>query len=217
MSLRQRTFCESDWTALAPYWYPVAFSHEVSEKPIAAQLLDERVVLYRLANGKVTAARDLCLHRGVPLSMGFLEEDTLVCAYHGFRYDGYGRCVCIPAHPGAAIPPKLKLQTYPTQERYGLVWTRLVDDEPKSLPEFDEWLDPDYLQVLPNSIQLEASAGRQIEGFLDVGHFAFVHVETFGDHTDPEVPSYTVKPTANGFQADYLSNGQQLSKTSQAS
>jgi vanillate O-demethylase monooxygenase subunit len=205
MSLRQRTFCESDRTALAPYWYPVAFSHEVSEKPIAAQLLDERVVLYRLANGKVTAARDLCLHRGVPLSMGFLEEDTLVCAYHGFRYDGEGSCVCIPAHPGAAIPPKLKLQTYPTQERYGLVWTRLVDDGQKSLPEFDEWLDPDYLQVLPNSIELEASAGRQLEGFLDVGHFAFVHVETFGDRTDPEVPSYTVKPTPNGFQADYLS------------
>jgi phenylpropionate dioxygenase-like ring-hydroxylating dioxygenase large terminal subunit len=93
MSLRQSTFSESDWTALAPYWYPVAFSHEVSEKPIAVQLLDERLVLYRLANGKVTAARDLCLHRGVPLSMGFLEGDALVCAYHGFRYDGEGRCV----------------------------------------------------------------------------------------------------------------------------
>jgi phenylpropionate dioxygenase-like ring-hydroxylating dioxygenase large terminal subunit len=66
MTLRQSTFSESDRTALAPYWYPVAFSHEVSEKPIAAQVLDERVVLYRLANGKVTAARDLCLHRGVP-------------------------------------------------------------------------------------------------------------------------------------------------------
>lgn len=95
MSLRQSTFSESDWTALASYWYPVAFSHEVSEKPIAVQLLDERLVLYRLANGKVTAARDLCLHRGVPLSMGLLEGDALVCAYHGFRYDGEGRCVCI--------------------------------------------------------------------------------------------------------------------------
>jgi phenylpropionate dioxygenase-like ring-hydroxylating dioxygenase large terminal subunit len=205
MSLRRCTFPESDWTALAPYWYPVAFSHEVAEKPIAAQLLDERLVLYRLANGKVTAARDLCLHRGIPLSMGFLEGDTLVCAYHGFRYDDEGRCVCIPAHPGAAIPPKLKLQTYPTQERYGLVWTRLVNDGPKNLPEFDEWLDPDYLQVLPNSIELEASAGRQIEGFLDVGHFAFVHVETFGDRTNPEVPAYEVTPTSNGFQADYSS------------
>jgi phenylpropionate dioxygenase-like ring-hydroxylating dioxygenase large terminal subunit len=205
MSLRQSTFLESDWTALAPYWYPVAFSHQVGEKPMAAQLLDERLVLYRLADGKVTAARDLCLHRGVPLSMGFLEGDTLVCAYHGFRYDGEGRCVCIPAHPGTAIPRKLKLQTYPTEERYGLVWTRLVNDGPKSLPDFDEWLDSDYLQVLPNSVELNASAGRQVEGFLDVGHFAFVHVETFGDRSNPEVPTYAVTPTTNGFQADYFS------------
>jgi phenylpropionate dioxygenase-like ring-hydroxylating dioxygenase large terminal subunit len=101
MSLRQCTFSESDWTALAPYWYPVAFSDEVAEKPIAAQLLDERLVLYRLANGKVTAARDLCLHRGIRLSMGSLEGDTLVCAYHGFRYDGEGRCV-LRMHPGTS-------------------------------------------------------------------------------------------------------------------
>jgi len=32
-----------------------------------------------------------------------------------------------------------------------------------------------------------------------------VHVETFGDRTNPEVPTYAVTPTANGFQADYLS------------
>src|ERR1700738_5388510 len=38
-----------------------------------------------------------------------------------------------------------------------------------------------------------------------MGHFAFVHVETFGDRTNPEVPTYAVTPTANGFQADYLS------------
>jgi vanillate O-demethylase monooxygenase subunit len=41
----------------------------------------------------------------------------------------------------------------------------------------------------------------KIEGFLDVGHFAFVHIETFGDRTNPEVPTYAVTPTANGFQA----------------
>lgn len=205
MSLRQCTFLESDLNAISSYWYPVAFSHEVGQKPIAAQLLDERLVLYRLADGNVTAARDLCLHRGVPLSIGFLQGGNLVCAYHGFRYDGEGRCVCIPAQPGAAIPAKLKLQTYPTQERYGLVWTRLVDDGPRSLPVFDEWYDSDYLQVLPNSVELDASAGRQIEGFLDVGHFAFVHVETFGDRSNPEVPTYEVTPTENGFQADYLS------------
>lgn len=202
---RNCTFLESDWNALSPFWYPVAFSHEVREKPFGAKLLDERIVLYRLAGGQVSAARDLCLHRGVPLSMGFIESDHLVCAYHGLRYDDQGRCVCIPAHPGAAIPPKLRLQSYPVQEAYGLIWVRLVDDGPRPLPNFEEWNDPSYLQVLPNSVELNASAGRQLEGFLDVSHFAFIHVETFGERTNPEVPNYPVRPTETGFLADYVS------------
>jgi phenylpropionate dioxygenase-like ring-hydroxylating dioxygenase large terminal subunit len=203
---RNCTYQESDWNALAPFWHPVAFAHEVADKPFGVKLLDERIVLYRLADGKVSAARDLCLHRGVPLSMGFIEGDNLVCAYHGFRYDAAGGCVCIPAHPGAAIPPKLRLQSFPVEERYGLIWVRLVDDGPRPLPNFDEWNDPDYLQVLPDSVELDASAGRQIEGFLDVSHFAFVHVESFGERTNPEVPNYPVKATATGFQADYVSS-----------
>ena len=202
---RHCTFSPSDWQALAPFWYPVAFSREVAAKPFGARLLDERIVLYRTAGGAISAARDLCLHRGVPLSMGFIEGDNLVCAYHGLRYDSAGRCVCIPAHPGAAIPPKLRLQSYPVQEKYGLVWVRLVDDGPRPLPHFEEWNDPDYLQVLPDSVELNASAGRQIEGFLDVSHFAFVHIETFGERTNPEVPNYPVRTTDTGFQADYVS------------
>lgn len=199
------TFEESDWRTLAPFWYPVAFSREVREKPLGVKLLDERMVLYRLADDTVHAARDLCLHRGVPLSMGFIEGDNLVCAYHGFRYDGEGRCVCIPAHPGAGIPPKLRLQSYPTVERYGLIWTRLVDDGPRRLPDFSAWDNPDYVQVLPDDVRMDAAAGRQIEGFLDVSHFAFVHVASFGERQNPEVPNYPVRPTETGFLADYVS------------
>src|SRR5580658_10750511 len=81
---RDCTFAESDWRALAPFWYPVAFSHEVKDKPFAAKLLDERLVIFRV-NGQVTVARDLCLHRGAPLSAGWIEGNEIVCAYHGFR------------------------------------------------------------------------------------------------------------------------------------
>jgi hypothetical protein len=41
---RDCKFAEPDWRALAPFWYPVAFSHEVTDKPFAAKLLDERLV-----------------------------------------------------------------------------------------------------------------------------------------------------------------------------
>ena len=59
--------------------------------------------------------------------------------------------------------------------------------------------------MLPDSVELNASAGRQIEGFLDVSHFAFVHVGTFGELDNREVPSYPVELTPGGFRADYLS------------
>jgi phenylpropionate dioxygenase-like ring-hydroxylating dioxygenase large terminal subunit len=202
---RDCTFAESDWLALAPFWYPVAFSHEVKQRPFAARLLDERLVVYRTAKGEAVVARDLCLHRGAPLSAGSVEGDELVCGYHGFRYNPQGACVGIPAHPNAPIPPKLRLQTYPVQERYGLIWTRLAPEGDTPFPNFDEWDDPAYLQVLPDSVALNASAGRQMEGFLDVSHFAFVHIKTFGERNNPEVPNYTVQPTPAGFQADYIS------------
>ena len=199
------TFPESDWRALAPFWYPVAFSHEVGSQPYAATLLDERVVVYRLSDGTLAAARDICYHRGVPLSLGTVEGDEIVCKYHGLRYDREGRCTCIPAHPGGAISPRLRLDVYRVQERYGLVWVRLVDDGPRPLPELNEWNDPEYLPVLPESVLIQAAAGRQIEGFLDVSHFAFVHAESFGEADNAEVPTYPITKTAGGFVADYLS------------
>jgi len=70
------TFTETDWRALAPFWYPVAFTHEVTDKPYAVRLLDERVVVYRLSDGGLAAARDICFHRGVPLV--FAEDIAIV-------------------------------------------------------------------------------------------------------------------------------------------
>ena len=156
---RDCTFSEADWRALAPFWYPVAASREVTEKPLAVRLLDERVVVYRLADGMAMAARDICYHRGVPLSLGHVEGNEIVCKYHGLRYDREGRCVCIPAHPGGAISPRLRLDMYRVQERYGLVWVRLLDDGPRPLPVMDEWDQQEYLQVLPDSVDIAGCGG----------------------------------------------------------
>ncbi|MDD5200858.1 MAG: aromatic ring-hydroxylating dioxygenase subunit alpha [Terrimicrobiaceae bacterium] len=198
------TFAEGDWRILANYWYPVALSRDIRDQPVAARLLDQRLVLYRTSQG-VAAANDLCLHRGVPLSMGHLDGGELVCAYHGFRYDGNGQCVCIPAHPGAAIPPKLRLTTHPVRECYGMIWTCLANQPAGTFPELPEWDDPAYQQALPDPLDLSASAGRQLEGFMDVAHFAFLHAETFGDRDNPCVPNYPVERAPHGLHIEYQS------------
>lgn len=205
------TFAPTDWDALAPFWYPIAFSRDVKDQPIATKLLDQRLVVWRTSAG-VSVANDICLHRGIPLSMGFVEGDNLICKYHGFHYSANGSCVLVPADPESSIPAKLCLKTYPAIEAYGLVWTSLGGGEDHSLPDFHEWDDPDYQQVLPDAVSLDAAAGRQMEGFLDVAHFAWVHSQTFGDRSNPIVPRYDVTKTPTGIKAEYLSMVSNLPK-----
>jgi vanillate O-demethylase monooxygenase subunit len=116
------TFSETDWKALAPFGYPIAFSHEVTDPPFAAKLLDERLVLFRHSDSSIVAARDLCLHRGVPVSLGWVENDELQCKYHGVGYDKSGQCTRVPAQPDAAIPDRLKLTAYAVTERSCPLW-----------------------------------------------------------------------------------------------
>lgn len=199
------TFEEGEWRALARHWYPVAYSGEVADKPLARTLLDQELVLYRTTGGKVVVARDLCIHRGVPLRLGWQEGDELVCAYHGFRYGADGRCTRVPAQPELPVPKKLCLETYPSRERYGIIWTCLAPDaEPASgLPEWAELEDPSYRMMHDPPQEWAVTAGRMMENFIDVGHFSWIHTGTFGNRERPEVPSYEVERRPGGFHVEY--------------
>jgi nitrite reductase/ring-hydroxylating ferredoxin subunit len=72
----QCSFAEPDWKALTPHWHPIAFAHEVKDRPLAVQLLNEKLVLWRTADGQAHVARELCLHCGMPLGPGSYEGMT---------------------------------------------------------------------------------------------------------------------------------------------
>jgi phenylpropionate dioxygenase-like ring-hydroxylating dioxygenase large terminal subunit len=79
------TFAAADWAILARHWYPIALEREIEDGPVAAKLLDERLVVYRVGT-EIVVAQELCPHRGVPLSMGTYDGGGVVCRYHGLRY-----------------------------------------------------------------------------------------------------------------------------------
>jgi vanillate O-demethylase monooxygenase subunit len=198
------TFAEGDWRILSRYWHPVAALSDIgAERPYPATLLDEKLILYRDSAGQLVAARNLCVHRGTPLTAGWLEGGEVVCAYHGYRYGAQGRCTLVPAHPGAPIPGKLTLRTYPCREAYGLAWVCLAGDTAEELPAFPEFGDPAF-QIIPLPPMLwQAAAGRQVESFCDVAHFAWLHTNSFARREDAEVPSYEVTGAARGLHAEY--------------
>ena len=200
------TFDSEDWRIIARFWYPIALAAEVGVAPHGVTLLDQPLVVYR-GEGSLVVADDICPHRGVPLSRGRADEAGISCAYHGFRFGAEGRCVGVPAHPQAKIPSRLHLRTYPAVERYGLIWTCLaaVPGEEPAIPPVPHWGEAGYQLINCPSIDIAAFAGRQVEGFLDVAHFGFVHVGTFGDPNNPVVPDYTPVETEDGFEVEYWS------------
>ncbi|MGE0309057.1 MAG: Rieske 2Fe-2S domain-containing protein, partial [Acidimicrobiia bacterium] len=73
-------------TRISQYWHPVAEGAEVGDGPMQVRLLGEPLVLFR--NGdEIVAGKDLCVHRGAPLSMGAVENGCVRCPYHGWLYD----------------------------------------------------------------------------------------------------------------------------------
>lgn len=206
---RTMTFDEADWRILARHWYPVAQSSEVTEGPLGVTLLDKPLVVYRIGD-EVVVADDLCTHRGMQLSLGTDQGDGkgIMCPYHGLRFGSAGRCIAIPAHPEGRIPEKMHLTAYGAVERHGLVWaclSAMPGDEP-TIPPVPHWDDGGFQRINCPPIDIDAFAGRQVEGFLDVAHFAFVHEATFADRDNAVVPDYTPVPEADGFSVRYVSS-----------
>ena len=141
-------------------WHPVAWAAEVGAEPVAADLLEERLVLWRDTGGAVNALSDLCIHRGTALSLGRVEGDEIVCPYHAWRYDTGGVCTAIPqlADP-TRVPAKARVAKFRAQERYGLVWVAL--EEPRwPLPEVPEL---DSGELAARAVRAVPLAGGRVE------------------------------------------------------
>jgi phenylpropionate dioxygenase-like ring-hydroxylating dioxygenase large terminal subunit len=178
--------------ALRDYWHAAARSADVTDdKPFAATLLGEQLVLFR-SGGRVRVLQDLCIHRGTPLSLGWLEEGRVICPYHGWQYDGEGACVRIPTlEPGHPVPRKARVPAYLAEERYGLVWVCLGGRPRLPLPTFPEYDDPGFEVWLAEPGRLKANAARVIENSMDYTHFPWVHEGKLGTRDYPVYPKVT--------------------------
>jgi nitrite reductase/ring-hydroxylating ferredoxin subunit/uncharacterized membrane protein len=63
-------------------WTAVAREVDVTEQPARVPALGGSVLVVR-AEGRIVATASTCPHRGAPLEEGKVEDDTVVCPWHG--------------------------------------------------------------------------------------------------------------------------------------
>lgn len=185
-------------------WHPLCRTADVDRTPRSFTLLGTPYVVYLDGDDSLRVFEDRCPHRLAPLSLGTCEGATLRCAYHGWAFDGEGTCVEIPSlGPSATIPPRARLRA-PAQvaTAHGMVF--VAPEAPLTpLPVLVADADPAFLRGDLEPITTRANAGLLADNFLDMAHFAFVHVGTFGAGESREVGPYSVERDGYGFTAVY--------------
>jgi phenylpropionate dioxygenase-like ring-hydroxylating dioxygenase large terminal subunit len=165
-------------------WYPAApIANLRPGKMTTALLLGVPLVLGRKRDGTFFAMRDLCPHRGIPLSAGWFDGETVQCKYHGWKFEPCtGQCTEIPSLTGFDIlqPKKIYATSYPCEERDGFAWVylpepgagRAVSPLPHvpAVPKFSTKFRSAHLQA-----ELPCNVDHGIIGLMDPAHGPFVH------------------------------------------
>ena len=166
------------------YWVPALACAEIPEPDgpqVRVQLLGEKLLAFRNTDGQACLIGEFCSHRGVSLYFGRNEENGILCAYHGVKFDGKGQCVDVPSSPQACS--RMHIKGYPCVERGGIVWAYMGPADLQPAPPELEWctLPPEHVFV---SKRLQYSNWLQaMEGGIDTAHVSYVH--RFEVDTDP--------------------------------
>ncbi|MFN0072261.1 MAG: Rieske 2Fe-2S domain-containing protein [Chloroflexota bacterium] len=197
---------------LREFWIPCLLTSELSAPdgpPVRVRLLGEDLLAFRVTSGAIGLAPHNCPHRGASLFFGRNEEEGLRCVYHGWKFDVDGRCVDMPNEPaGSNFKEKIRLRSYKTVERNGVIWAYMGTREvPPPLPNIEPNMVPQS-EVRYQKVLRECNWIQALEGDIDTSHLGFLHLG--GIKPEDQKPGsfdfYTVNdraPKYNAVETDY--------------
>ncbi|MSP49307.1 MAG: aromatic ring-hydroxylating dioxygenase subunit alpha [Alphaproteobacteria bacterium] len=163
---------------LRDLWYLALSGREVGRgRMVVRTLLGQRLLFGRTSEGEVFCFKDICPHRGIPLSFGRFDGREVECCYHGWRFGADGRCTAIPslAEGQAFEPGRIKAGTYPAREVQGNIWIFAGADPSGAaaiplVPDVGD-LPADLMEALPFGCAMD----HAVVGLMDPAHGPFVH------------------------------------------
>jgi 3-ketosteroid 9alpha-monooxygenase subunit A len=179
-------------------WFQVAYSDELEiGKAEPLHYFGRDLVLLRGEDGTARVFDAYCPHLGAHLGYGGkVEGNGIRCPFHGWCYDGDGKCSDIPY--GKRIPPSAKLKPWPVTEANGLVmlWHHAGASAPQwEVPKVAEYGLADWTPYVKRRWKIRTHNQDMAENSVDKAHFRYVH----NTLTVPESEAKTDGPCLHVF------------------
>lgn len=108
-------------------------------------------------------------------------DGRLECLYHGWQYQGDGKCVKIPQLPsGVSIPRSVCLKRYEVVDSQGVVWVWMslkTPPVPEKIPWFENFSRPGFRDV-STTHELPYDHSILLENLMDPAHVPISHDRT---------------------------------------
>lgn len=161
---------------------------ELTRNPQAVEIAGERLVVFRDSGGQWHALLDRCPHRGAALSLGtVLDDGSLQCRYHGWRFRGDGSCSKVPLNDLTPLAlAAVRATAFPVRELAGALWvhTAVLDPgRPPPEPQLPPSLTGPPREYGTWSQHWTAHWTRAVENFIDFAHPSYLHRDTIGAWT----------------------------------
>jgi 5,5'-dehydrodivanillate O-demethylase len=149
--------------------------------------MGENLVLFKDRTGKLGLIEEQCPHRRASMAYGIPTEDGIRCPYHGWKFDGAGRCLEQPNEPeGSSFKDKVSMAGYPVQELAGLIFAYLGPLPAPIITKLDGYVADPAIRlvasaVIPcNWLQIQENSVDPIHSEWLHGHFANFQEEQGG-------------------------------------
>src|SRR5574341_1429670 len=181
-------------TYMRRFWQPVYRAENLGAgeaKPI--EIMSERFTLYRGKTGTPHVVDFRCPHRGTQLSAGWVEGDSIRCMYHGWLFNGAGRCTEQPAEE-KSFAGKIRIRNYPTREYLGLIFAYFGEGEAPPFPRYLHMEEKGVIEVLSTEVW-PCNFFQRIDNNGDTYHAPFVHRGAYSVSRSEEHTSELQSPT----------------------
>lgn len=169
--LATRTFNEA--SRVVEGWYWALRSDALKKGQVKSlNLLGRELAIFRGADGKVVALDAYCPHMGAHLAEGKVDGDGLRCFFHNWRFEQDGTCSDVPCAKG---PVHTSVDSWPTEEAYGLIWVWSGRSPRQPIPFVPDLEGQQTDALLGNQFLKECHPNVVMINAIDAHHFNTVH------------------------------------------